>query len=54
MKESWCDEYFKWIFGCANTQGGKLFIGVDDSKVNGIQFIGFLLKRGMLKTGFII
>ena len=28
-KESWRDEYFKWICGYANAQGGKLFIGVD-------------------------
>jgi ATP-dependent DNA helicase RecG len=29
-KESWRDEYFKWVCGYANAQGGKLFIGVDD------------------------
>jgi len=29
-KESWRDEYFKWVCGDANAQGGKLFIGVDD------------------------
>jgi len=32
-KESWRDEYFKWVCGYANAQGGKLFIGVDDDGV---------------------
>ncbi len=30
-KESWRDEYLKWICGYANAQGGKIYIGVDDS-----------------------
>ena len=30
-KESWRDEYIKWICGFANAQGGKIFIGKDDS-----------------------
>lgn len=30
-KESWRDEYLKWICGFANAQGGKILIGVDDS-----------------------
>ena len=29
-KESWRDEYLKWICGFANAQGGTLYIGVDD------------------------
>ena len=29
-KESWHDEYLKWICGFANAQGGHIFIGVDD------------------------
>lgn len=29
-KESWRDDYFKWISGFANAQGGTLFIGKDD------------------------
>lgn len=29
-KESWRDEYLKWICGFANAQGGKLIIGKDD------------------------
>ena len=31
FKESWRDEYIKWICGFANAEGGRLFIGVDDS-----------------------
>ena len=30
-KETWSDEYLKWICGFANAQGGKLYIGIDDS-----------------------
>jgi ATP-dependent DNA helicase RecG len=29
-KESWNTDYFKWICGFANAQGGTLFIGIDD------------------------
>ncbi|GAB3220700.1 ATP-binding protein [Spirosoma arcticum] len=29
-KESWRDEYLKWIAGFANAQGGTLLIGLDD------------------------
>ena len=37
-KESWRDEYLKWICGFANAQGGKIYIGVDDTgKVVGVQ-----------------
>lgn len=32
-KESWRDDYFKWISGFANAQGGILFIGKDDEGV---------------------
>lgn len=30
-KESWRDEYLKWICGFANAQGGRIYIGKDDS-----------------------
>ncbi|RYE27481.1 MAG: transcriptional regulator [Sphingobacteriaceae bacterium] len=30
-KQSWRDEYLKWICGFANAQGGRIFIGVDDN-----------------------
>ena len=29
-KESWRDEYLKWICGFANAQGGKIYIGKKD------------------------
>jgi len=32
-KESWRDEYIKWICGFANAQGGTLFIGKNDRGV---------------------
>jgi ATP-dependent DNA helicase RecG len=30
-KQSWHDDYLKWICGFANAQGGRIFIGKDDS-----------------------
>ena len=36
-KESWRDEYLKWICGFANAQGGTLYIGVnDDGEIVGV------------------
>ncbi|MHA4807304.1 AlbA family DNA-binding domain-containing protein [Flavitalea flava] len=36
-KQSWRDEYLKWICGFANAQGGKILIGIDDNgEVSGI------------------
>lgn len=32
-KESWRDEYLKWVSGFANAQGGTLYIGIDDNGV---------------------
>lgn len=29
-KESWRDEYLKWICGFANAKGGKIFVGMND------------------------
>ena len=29
-KQSWRDEYLKWICGFANANGGSIFIGKDD------------------------
>ncbi len=38
FKESWRDEYVKWICGFANANGGKLYIGIDDKgKITGVQ-----------------
>ena len=37
-KESWRDEYLKWICGFANAQGGKIYIGTDDNgNIIGVQ-----------------
>ena len=30
-KSKWKDEYLEWICGYANAQGGKIYIGCDDS-----------------------
>lgn len=45
-KESWRDEYLKWICGFANAQGGKIYIGKnDDGVVNGIKDAKKLLEE---------
>ncbi|MDE7310237.1 MAG: putative DNA binding domain-containing protein [Eubacterium sp.] len=37
-KESWRDEYLKWVCGFANAQGGKIYIGINDAgKVVGVK-----------------
>ena len=37
-KESWRDEYLKWICGFANAHGGRLLVGVNDKgQVIGIE-----------------
>lgn len=36
-KETWRDEYLKWICGFANAQGGKIYVGTkDDGSVIGV------------------
>ncbi len=36
-KESWRDEYLKWLSAFANTNGGSLYIGKNDSgKIIGV------------------
>src|ERR1035437_8693610 len=32
-KQSWRDEYLKWLCGFANAQGGRIFIGIDDNGI---------------------
>ena len=32
-KESWRDEYLKWVCGFANGKGGKIFIGKNDNGI---------------------
>lgn len=44
-KESWRDEYLKWICGFANAQGGKIYIGCDDNgHVVGVENSKIFLK----------
>ena len=44
-KESWRDEYLKWICGFANATGGKIYIGMNDSgKVVGVADADKLLE----------
>lgn len=44
-KAIWKDEYLAWICGFANTQGGKLYIGIDDNgNIIGIQNTHKLLE----------
>ena len=44
-KQSWKDDYLKWICGFANAQGGTLYIGIDDNgNVVGIQDAKKLLE----------
>ena len=32
-KETWHDEYLKWVCGFANAKGGKIYIGKNDKGV---------------------
>lgn len=44
-KESWRDEYLKWICGFANAQGGIIYIGKnDDGEVTGISNAKMLME----------
>jgi len=44
-KESWREEYFKWICGFANAQGGRIYLGKnDDGHVVGLTNIRKLLE----------
>lgn len=45
QKESWRDEYLRWICGFANAQGGKIYIGKsDDGTVIGVKDVKKLLE----------
>ena len=45
FKQSWKDEYIKWITAFGNSDGGKLYIGVDDnSNIIGIDNAKKLLE----------
>ena len=50
-KQSWRDEYIKWICGFANAAGGKIYIGIDDTgNVLGIPDTKKLLEEIPNKT----
>jgi ATP-dependent DNA helicase RecG len=50
-KESWRDEYIKWICGFCNATGGKIYIGIDDKgNVKGIADAEKLLEEIPNKT----
>lgn len=45
-KESWQDDYLKWICGYANASGGTLYIGIDDhGNLKGINNAKKLLEK---------
>ena len=45
-KESWRDEYLKWVCGFANAQGGTIYIGMDDAgNVVGVQKASKLMEE---------
>lgn len=45
-KSNWRDDHLKWICGFTNTNGGKLYIGIDDNgKVSGIDNHSELLEQ---------
>lgn len=44
-KESWRDEYLKWVCGFANASGGKIYIGVNDN----LEIIGVDKSKRLLE-----
>jgi ATP-dependent DNA helicase RecG len=44
-KQSWHDDYLKWICGFANAQGGRIYIGKDDSG----KVVGFPRAKKLLE-----
>ncbi len=50
-KQIWNDEYIKWVCGFANANGGKIYIGIDDSgNVKGLNDAKRLLEEIPNKT----
>ena len=48
-KQSWRDEYLKWICGFANASGGRMLIGVADDK-KGNEVVGVAEWRSLLEN----
>ena len=52
-KESWRDEYLKWLCGFANAQGGTIYIGIDDAgNVVGVKDVKKLIA-GSVNSGIL-
>lgn len=52
FKQSWRDEYLKWICGYANAESGTLFIGLDDTSLDE-PIHDFLEKIKMLENNYL-
>ena len=39
-KQSWHDDYLKWVCGFANASGGVIYIGKDDNGRDLLPFVG--------------
>ena len=50
-KQSWHDDYLKWVCGFANAQGGSIFIGKDDKQASLNAKALVKLAIGYLKVG---
>ena len=48
-KQSWREEYLKWICGFANAEGGRMLIGVADDKKGNV-VIGVEDWKSLLET----
>ena len=48
-KQTWRDEYLKWVCGFANADGGRLLIGVSDDK-KGNKILGVPDWKALLET----
>ena len=58
FKQTWKDEYLKWVCGFANAQGGIIYIGVDDNgKVCGVKDVNKLMEdipnKIIMSMGFV-
>ena len=58
FKQTWKDEYLKWVCGFANAQGGIIYIGIDDNgKVCGVKGVDKLMEdipnKIIMSMGFV-
>ena len=46
FKESWRDEYVRYVSAFCNTNGGTLYIGIDDKgRVVGVERVEVLIEK---------